>query len=351
MPTHFDRTQHASFASTRLSPFNNPRPNTVYLYVQVRISGATVPFLVPRLLEQLPVTTHTSLFRKYHRSFTGAQLVYFLYANRLARSEREALAIGNALLRAGVFRHVRNEYLFRNGHYIYRFAAHEDYAVEEDHTRLRSSRMMTVACNSHMTMPEIRRLDTAGPAVAPAMTAGINFSDATIFARDVWLPEEQPEFDEEDVAVETGIRIGRRVYPNLVSDFTNASEIVGTNYVKGRLLEKSFSGRAATKWLVRNKYAKTTAEGIGIGNAMLSAGVLYPLETDNFGFECNDAYYRMMADTDITKELKRGARKDLMLRFLGINRIKVGRTSSTLQSPWFDDQLSYSFASASTLSR
>lgn len=297
--------------------------------------------LVPRMLNQLPVGDRTFMFRRYQRCFSGADAVQFFLSKRFARTETEALALGNALLKAGLFRHVKNEHLFRNGNYFYRFAAHEDYAIEQDSVNLRSSRMMSVACSSYMRMPEIRRIDTS-----PGMSNS-NCSDATMFSYDdSLLQEELPDFDEPDVLVETGIRIGARVFPNLVTNFTNATDLVGTNAAKGRVLEKSFSGRAATRWLIRHRYAQGTAEALSIGNAMLSSGIFYPLDTDHGGFECNNTHYRMMADTDISKELKKGARKDMFLRLLGVNRAKSVGAVQALQSPWFEDHLSFSFTSS-----
>lgn len=301
--------------------------------------------MVPRMLQQIPIGERSFMFRKYQRCFSGTDAVRFFLAKRFARTEHEALAVGNVLLKAGVFRHVRNEHLFRNGNYFYRFAAHEDYAVDDETVNLRSSRMMSVACNSFMRMPEITRVDTG-----PVMSSS-NYSDAFFSNEDSLLAEDRPEIDEVDVLVETGIRIGTRVFPNLVSNFTHAKDLVGTNASNGKILEKSFTGRAATKWLIRHRYATTTAEGVSIGNAMMSSGVFYPLESDHGGFECNATHYRMMADTDISKELKRGARKDTFLRLLGVNRGKAGNAVQTQQSPWFEDQLSFSFTSNSSASR
>lgn len=323
-----------------------PCGNGVYLYVQVRIAGYIQPMLVPRMMQQISVGERSFMFRRYQRCFSGTDAVQFFLAKRFARTEYEAIAVGNALLKAGVFRHVRNEHLFRNGNYFYRFAAHEDYAKEDENVNLRSSRLMSVAVNSYMRMPEVRRVDTGH-----GMSAS-NYSDGTFFSHeDSFLYEDRPEFDETDITVETGIRIGTRMFPNLVSNFTQAKDLIGTNTMNGKILEKSFSGRAATKWLLRNRYAKTTSEALSIGNAMLSSGVFYPLDSDHGGFECTNTYYRLMADTDISKELRRGARKDMFLRLLGVNRAKAGNGVQALQSPWFEDQMSFSFTSTNSMSR
>ncbi|KAI0566706.1 hypothetical protein FGB62_6g226 [Gracilaria domingensis] len=300
--------------------------------------------LVPKMLHQIQVGDRQFMFRRYKRCFSGTDAVRFFLAKRYARNEHEAVAIGNALLKAGVFRHVRNEHLFRTGDYFYRFAAHEDYAVEDERVNLRSSRMMSVACNSYMRMPEISRVDTG-----PVMSSS-NYSDATFFSyEDYSVTDDRPEFDETDIVVETGIRIGTRVFPNLVSNFTHAKDLIGTNANKGKILEKSFTGRSAVKWLQRHRYAKSNEEAISIGNAMLCSGVFYPLENDSeSGFDSNLIHYRMMADTDISKELKRGARKDMFLRLLGVNRAKSGASVQQQQTPWFEDPISFSFTSTSS---
>lgn len=320
------------------------RPKDLYLYVQVRIAGRVQPMIVPQMLQELPVGDKTFLFRKYERAFSGTDAVRFLITKRFARTEHEALAIGNALLRAGVFRHVRNEHLFRNGLYFYRFAMHEDYAVDDHDVRLRSSRMMTVACNSFMRVPGIRRVDT-GPVMR-----GSNYSDEAFFASlDSFLSEDRPEFDEADVVVETGIRIGMRSYPDLVSNFIHTKDLVGTHAVRGKILSKSFTGTAAAKWFIRHNYANTVQEAVKIGNALMSSGVFYPLEEheEGVGFECKTTFYRMVADTDISKELKRGARKDALLRLLGVDRRRAGEARLT-QSPWFEEQMSFSFTSGTS---
>lgn len=156
-------------------------------------------------------------------------------------------------------------------------------------------------------------------------------------------------FVEEDVNVETGIRIGAKFFPHLVSTFTHATDLVARHVASnGRSFEKAFSGRQAVMWLRKYQYASTQVEAVGIGNAMLSAGVFHPLESDHGGFECKDVYYRMVADMDISKELKRGARKDVFLKLLGFDRAKSVGCVQALQSPWFEDQVSFSFTSATS---
>lgn len=299
--------------------------------------------LVPRMMQQVQAADHQFMFKKYKRCFTGSDAVTFFLSKRFARTEEEAIAIGNALLHAGVFRHVRNEHLFRNGNYFYRFAAHEEYAIEDEAVNLRSSRMMSVACNSHIRMPELYRIDT-GPPVSRT-----NQSDVTNFSfEETAMFEERPEFGERDVTVETGIRIGRRMFPNLVSKFTQAQELISDNVVNKTRYEKSFIGKNAVKWLVSHHYAKSTREAIGICNAMLCSGVFFPLAMEHGGFECDDVPYRLMADIDVSKELRRGARKDILLKyFLGIDRGKPGKEQAQ-QSPWFEDSFSFSFTSESS---
>lgn len=313
----------------------------VFLYVQVKILQQVHPLLVPRMLTQIPVMDRTFLLRKYPNCFTGSDAVQFFIRNRFATSEHEALCIGNALLKAGLFRHVKNQYLFRNGLYFYRFAAHEDYAKDHDKVALRSSRMMSVACNSFLGMPEIRAINTENN------LGETGYSDLT------WKSTEDDTvatgFDEADVVVETGIRVGGKTWPGLVGELVSAKDLVGTHSVAGKILEKSFTGRAAVKWLVRRRYVRSVEEGVGVGRAMLKAGVFYPVEDTSDGFECDMTYYRMVADTDISKELKKGARKDGLLKLFGIDRGKIGKgkQSAGVESPWFEEFPDLSFTSDS----
>lgn len=319
----------------------------VFLYVQVRIHGCIQAMLVPRMLQQVPVADRTFMFKKYRRCFTGTDAVSFLISRRFARTEREALAIGNALLSAGVFRHVRNEHRFRIGNYFYRFAAHEDYTAEDDAVNLRSSRLMTMACSTYTQLPTVRRVDT-GPILAPRAT--MSTDDATFYSfEEAGVPsDEQPEFEESDVSVEIGIRIGRRVFPDLVSKFTAAKELVRDNFTEKKRFDKSFLGRHAAKWLIRNRYVNTTREATAVGNAMMKAGVFFPLDGDN-GFECTSTPYRMMADVDFSKDIRRGQTKDFFLKYLlGIDRSKTGGSIQLQQAPWFEDSMSFTTTSSTS---
>lgn len=324
-----------------------PRQRTfgVYLYVQVRVCGKVLPHLVPHMLQQVPVGDRSYLFRKYERCFSGADAVRFFRAKGYARSEREAVALGNVLLRSGLFRHVKNEHLFRNGNYFYRFAAHEEHAIEEETLNLRSSRLMTVACTSYMHIPEITRVETI-----PILPDSSDGDEMSRFIEGSLLSDSQPEYSEADVLVQTGIRIGANTFPDLVSEFGMAKDLVATNMSKGKVLEKSFTGTQATGWFLRHSYANTEEEAIHIGNAMMSSGVFFPLQSERHGFECNSIYYRMTADMDITKELRRGARKDNFLKFFGFDRTKAEKGPSR-QSPWFEDEFFFSSASSGSSER
>ncbi len=112
--------------------------------------------------------------------------------------------------------------------------------------------------------------------------------------------------------------------------------------VNNRVFTDCFLGKHAAKWLIVNKYVSSAREAIAVGNAMMKAGVFFPLEESTTGFECNATPYRMMADVDFSAEFRRGQKKDFFFKyFLGIDR---GKTTGTLQAhsaPWFEDSLSF----------
>lgn len=202
---------------------------------------------------------------------------------------------------------------------------------------------MSVACASFLSIPEIQRIDTA-----PVLHNSLDGSDSTLLPfDDSILKEDRQKFAEDDVIVETGIRIGSKAFPDLVTKFIDTRELIGKHVVHGKTTDKCFTGKAVTKWLIRNKYATTVTEAVGIGTAMLSSGVFYPLDCDQGGF--NATHYRLIADTDISQELKRGARKDLLLKLLGINRGKAITAQMVQQSPWFEEQVSFSFTSENSM--
>lgn len=359
--------------------------------------------LVPRMLQQVPVGERSFMLRRYRRCFTGTDAVAFLLSRKFARSEDEAVAIGNALLRAGVFRHVKGEHFFRPGNYFYRFAAHEDYAAEShDAIALRSSRLMSVATAgpyaarpmerrrlpavfaSGSPMPHKQRGSLASSSPMPhkqhgslasgspmphkqgpphivekrrrglsTVTRGTMSSDEMTFSsfQDFLVDAEQelevPEFTETDVIVEIGIRVGRRMFPNLVTKFTTLNNFVHTQRINGKMQKDCFLGKQAVKWLVANKYVNSSVEAIAVGNAMIKAGVFFPLNPEAPGFECNDSAYRMMADVDLTAEMRRGERKDFFLRFfLGIDRAKGRGPAQQQSAPWFEDTMSFSTTSS-----
>lgn len=330
------RAAGARALSTNAQQGTGRRPatavNGVYLYVQVRVHGIVQRLLVARMLASVAVADRTFLLRKYRRCFVGADAAAFLVSRRFARTVPEAEAVGNALLRAGVFRHVRGEFQFRAGHYFYRFAAHEDYAaIADDAVALRSSRLMSVATAPYAS------------AGAPQFARGTMSSDDTTFSSSLDVELEGRSFDEGDVLVDVGIRIGRDMFPDLVSRFSAASSgLVASHRVAGRLVHNCFVGAHASRWLQHHRYVATTRDAAAVGNAMLQAGVFFPLDDSRAGFACDGSAYRMVADVDLSAALRRGQKKDFLLRtFLGIDRTKAAASIAATGAPWFDDSLSF----------
>lgn len=323
----------------------------VYLYVQVRVHGIVQRLLVARMLAQVPVADRTFLLRRYKRCFVGADAAAFLLSRRFARSVPEAVAIGNALLRAGVFRHVRGEFSFRAGHYFYRFAAHEDYAAPDDAVALRSSRLMSVATAPYVAASRTRLVAPSTPPMslrAPARPRATMSSDDTTFSGSLdgdvmFTGDDGHSFSEDDVSVDVGIRIGREMFPDLVSRFSAASSgLVGTHRVGARTVQHCFIGAHAAHWLQRYRYVSCARDAVAVGNAMLQAGVFFPLADTSAGFACDASAYRMVADVDLSSAMRRGAKKDFLLRtFLGIDRSKPAASVVTAGAPWFDDSLSF----------
>ena len=318
-------TDHSS--SKEAPPWNAAR--RVHLYIDVRVRGRLQPNLVQHMLTYVLAYDRTFLFRCYRRSFLGSDAVAFFVKAGYARTVEEALALGNSLMRAGLFRQVKNQYLFRNGNYFYRFAHHEDYCRDdEEGVTMRSSRMMSVACNSFLGACPVKRLDK-GSAISD-VTASDADSDNEHSNKPL------PSFNESHVKVEIGIRIGSRTFSNLVSQLMKAPKLVGTNYYQGKKYPTSFLGSEAVQWLNEKGYARNIKEGVKIGNALLNSGVLHPLASEE-GFDCNSLPYRFMADVDITKSLRKGAVKDKILKYLmGINR---DSKKALHISPWFEQTL------------
>lgn len=289
--------------------------------------------LVPHMLTYVLAYDRTFLFRCYRRCFLGSDAIAFFVKAGYAKTVNEARALGNALLKAGLFRHVKNQHLLRNGQYFYRFANHEDYCRDEDDAvTMRSSRMMSVACNSFLGACPVKRID-AGPALS-------DISDITVSdggsAQDV-RKKPRAAFGESEVKVEIGIRIGSKTFPNLVSEFVKTPNLVGTNYIDGKKYPKSFLGSEAVQWLVDRGYARNIKEGVKIGNALLNSGVFHPMASQE-GFDCNSLPYKFTADVDTSKALRKGAVKDKILKYLmGINRDNKNFLQA---SPWFEHTLS-----------
>lgn len=320
---------------------NDMRGTGVFLYVQVRVHDVVQRLLVARMITQVPVADRVFLLRRHKRCFVGTDAVKWLVSRRFARSVPEAEALGNALLRAGVFRHVQNEHPFRAGNYFYRFAAHENYAVDDDNfAGLRSSRLMSVATRRY----------TRITASSDDTTFASSIEDIAIPVEseldDENLMEMKP-FTERDVKVDIGIRIGPRLYPDLVSRFATLSGLAkGQRSSSGRGGKDCFMGVHAATWLVRQGYVRSPREAVAVGNAMIKGGVFFPVDAEAEGFEPNETLYRMTADVDFAKELRRGQLKDRIFQLVGINRAKGVENLASQNAPWFEDSLSFTTASS-----
>jgi len=313
----------------------------VFLYVQVRVHNVIQRLLVPRMLAQVRVCDRSFLLRKYRRCFVGNEACAWLISRRFARTIREAEALGNALLQAGVFRHVRNEHRFRAGNYFYRFAAHENYASSEDDLHgngnsnnsvagLRSSRLMSVATRNTTTAAHYR--DTTFSEDDFSIVTRID-SGTTDSYNSNTSQDDRLSFTEKNVAVDVGIRIGHRMYPDLVSRFSAAVDGIG-----------KFTGRYAAEWLIEQGYTRNVEDAMAVGNAMIKAGVFFPGDNSDSnvgdGFDA-DQYYRLSVDVDFSAEFRRGEMKDNILKWFGIDRSKGTESLEDTNAPWFEDSLSF----------
>lgn len=302
------------------------------------------------MLAQVPVADRVFLLRKYRRCFTGSDAVAWFMARRFARDIAEAVSLGNAMLRAGVFRHVRNEHPFRNGHYFYRFAAHEEYAVDDDnYAGLRSSRLMSMATRPYTSSRYSSRFTSNSDECTFGMSAlrldedgaasneGSSTSGSSTSSSSSLRP-----YDERHVVVDVGIRVGHRLFSDLVSRFNSEEGKIATvNIRNGKKIRDSFSGSHAAYWFKQKGYAADDREAVAIGNALIKAGVFFPADDSVSGFEIdNDAMYRLTVDVDLRAGIRRGEMKDTILRLLGINRSRNADPAAT-NAPWFDDSLSF----------
>jgi hypothetical protein len=74
----------------------------------------------------VPVKDRTHHLRNYPKCFLGHDFVECLLDNGLAIDDEAAISIGNQLMKLRVFRHVKNEYDFKNdANIFYRFAIHD----------------------------------------------------------------------------------------------------------------------------------------------------------------------------------------------------------------------------------
>ncbi|CAM9626290.1 unnamed protein product [Discosporangium mesarthrocarpum] len=72
-----------------------------------------------RLKAEVPVQNRLCRLRVYPQCFTGARAVRWMLDEGLARSAAEAVYMGNEMMKAGIFQHIRNEHLFEDSGVFY----------------------------------------------------------------------------------------------------------------------------------------------------------------------------------------------------------------------------------------
>ncbi|KAG5175287.1 hypothetical protein JKP88DRAFT_156209, partial [Tribonema minus] len=78
--------------------------------------------LADRMIGALDVRHRVSRLRRYRSCFVGREAVRWLRAAGAAASTAHALALGNEMLRMGVFSHVTAEHVFEDEALFYRFS-------------------------------------------------------------------------------------------------------------------------------------------------------------------------------------------------------------------------------------
>ena len=75
--------------------------------------------------EGVEVGPHVYHYRTYKDTFVGRDAVTFLVRNGLARTRQDAVRVGNMLMKADVFRHCRDDHVFKDKFLFYRFVPHK----------------------------------------------------------------------------------------------------------------------------------------------------------------------------------------------------------------------------------
>mmetsp|Transcript_22182 Transcript_22182/g.48694 ORF Transcript_22182/g.48694 Transcript_22182/m.48694 type:complete len:130 (+) Transcript_22182:107-496(+) len=76
--------------------------------------------LAKRMEQGVEVADRKYLFNTYEQCFVGSEAVEWLAQSGAADTPKIALALGNQMLRAGLFQHVTNEHLLENANVFYR---------------------------------------------------------------------------------------------------------------------------------------------------------------------------------------------------------------------------------------
>jgi len=84
--------------------------------------------LIDRFRSAVPVRSRVYHGRVYRAVFVGAEAVAAVRAAGLARTTRAAVALGGALLAAGVFAHVADEHEFKDAFFFYRYIEYREEA-------------------------------------------------------------------------------------------------------------------------------------------------------------------------------------------------------------------------------
>ena len=83
-------------------------------------------YSLARRMARALVADHNHVFRTYPNVFVGEKAVRWMLHEQIVETEKEALALGNQMLRAGFIYHVFNQHPFENKHLFYRCDLHSE---------------------------------------------------------------------------------------------------------------------------------------------------------------------------------------------------------------------------------
>lgn len=93
---------------------------------QMELNQQEIDAISDKLISGLDIQDRTYLLRSYPKCFIGSEAVSYLIKEGIVTNEVDAVALGNVLLKANVFKHVTRDHTFKNEYLFYRFTAHED---------------------------------------------------------------------------------------------------------------------------------------------------------------------------------------------------------------------------------